>query len=153
MAWSKTHLYSPFDLMLDRVKKDATSLQVTQVWKDVPPDVKTVYGFHKRYVIDVNDALKGIKGKKERRKKMEEVIEERYGNTKNVAAKNVYGVRFALPRFDHLSGIREIVESRLRRLIEIQEIDNEVIDLKKHGAYSKRGAARAVHTLKRRQEN
>lgn len=125
-------------------------MHVSKVWKDVPPDVKTVYGYHKRYVIDVNDAIKGVKNKKNRRKKLKEVIVERYGENTSLAPKNVYGVRFVLPRFHHLNGIREIVESRLRHLIEIQEIDNEAIDLKKHGEYSKRNAARSIHRLKRR---
>jgi len=148
LAWSKNHLYSPFDLHIDQIKDKATSWQITKVWNDVPPDVKTIYGYHKRYVLDTEDLLKGLTNQREQRRRLKATLVERYGD-EHVAAINKFGVRYVLPRFPHLHVLREIVESRLNQLIEMQQFENEVIDLKKHGECSRAGARRVKAKLKR----
>lgn len=128
LAWSKTYLYSPFDLMLDRVKKEATTITEIKVWKEVPPDIKTTYGFHKRYVIDVDAPLENTKPDKEGKASYD---------TSRMFESRTFGIRYLLPRFSQSHVARQIVTFQLNRLIEIQQLENEVLDMKQHGEYSR----------------
>jgi hypothetical protein len=128
LAWSKTYLYSPFDLLLDRVKKEATTTNEIKVWKDVPPTIKITYGFHKRYVIDVDAPSENMKRDKEGKA---------IYDTSQVTVSKTYGIRYLLPRFPQSHLARQIVTFQLNRLIEIQQLENEVLELKQHGEYSR----------------
>ena len=149
LAWSKKYLYTPFDLLLDRVKQDATSTQLIKVWKDVAPDVKTTYGFHKRYVIDIDSPPE--KSVKSERLLMAQRRDDDDGLTDNntMEVKKMYGIRYLLPRFAIASPLfsRQIVMRQLNRMIEIQQFENEVLELKKHGEYSRRRARRIKERL------
>jgi hypothetical protein len=54
-----------------------------------------------------------------------------------------------LPRFAIASPLfsRQIVMRQLNRMIEIQQFENEVLELKKHGEYSRRRARRIKERL------
>lgn len=142
LSWSKKYLYNPFDLTIDRVKKEATRTRETQVWKNVPPDVRTTYAFHQRYVVDVHSVIEGSKNKRERTKALQQAIQDRHGGAE-VAVNDLFGIRYLLRRFPGPSLSRQLVAGQLTRLIEIQEIDNEVQELKKHREYT-RGKARGL---------
>jgi hypothetical protein len=128
LAWSKTYLYNPFDLMLVRVKEEATTTSEIKVWKEVPPDIKTTYGFHKRYVVDVDAPSENMTRDKEGKAS--------YDPTQMFESK-LFGIRYLLPRFPQSHVARQIVTFQLHRLIEIQQLENEVLDLKEHGEYSR----------------
>lgn len=128
LAWSKKYLYSPFDLLLDSVKKEATTRKEIKVWKDVLPDIKTTYGFHKRYVIDIDAPSENVKRDKEGRA---------IYNASEMSVSKTFGIRYLLHRFPQSHVARQIVSFQLNRLIEIQQLENEVLELKQHGEYSR----------------
>lgn len=133
LAWSKRYLYSPYDLMLDRVTKEATTRKEIKVWKDVPPDIKTTYGFHKRYVVDIDAPQRNVK--KDREGKAV------YDPSRMSATKS-FGVRYLLPRCERPHVSRLLVMSQLNHLIELQELQNKVLELKQYGEYSRRNFKR-----------
>jgi hypothetical protein len=150
LAWSKRYLYTQFDLLVDRVTKDATSTEMIKVWKELPPDIKTTFGFHKRYVVDVNTVTKNARSKKEKDRFLREAVQKRYGNrVKEVATKSLFGVRYVFPRSLSSPFTRFLVLARLNRLVEIQEYENAIIDLRQHGEYTRRRAMRIKERLER----
>ena len=128
--------------MLDRVTKEATTTKEIKVWKDVPPDIKTTYGFHKRYVVDIDAPPNNVKKDKE--------AKAIYDPSRMAVAKS-FGVRYLLPRFERPHVSRLIVMSQLNHLIELQELQNKVLELKQYGEYSRRNAKRLKERLQRMQ--
>ena len=138
LVWSKRHLYSPFDMMLDRIKNQATMTKEVKVWNDVPPDIKTTYMFHTRYVVDIDIPPVGMT-----RDKSGKAL---YDHSKMSQTKT-FGVRYLLPKFQQSHVARQIVTLQLNRLIEIQQLENEILELRQHGMYTRQRERRLKSQL------
>ena len=73
-----------------------------------------------------------------------------YDPSRMAVAKS-FGVRYLLPRFERPQVSRLIVMSQLNHLIELQELQNKVLELKQYGEYSRRNAKRLKERLQRMQ--
>jgi hypothetical protein len=138
LAWSKKHLYSPFDMALDRVRKEAASIVENKVWKDVPADITTIYGFHKRYVTDIDNLPNIPKRDRDGRPSFDPHV---------FSLIRTSGVRYLLPRLDSPRFSQLVVLFQLRRLIEIQQFENEIGRLKVNGKYTRYRAKREKNRL------
>lgn len=144
LAWAKKkHLYSPFDLSLDEVTKRARRSKIEQVWKTIPPEIRTIYKFHERYVVDVDSLVTTSKRKSEKRRLSKEKIKQQYGSDKTVKTYIAFGIKYVLPSFPEPGLSKFIVLNQLNRLIQIQEYENEAIDLQQRGQFT-RGRARRL---------
>jgi len=144
LAWAKKKLlYTPFDLNLDKVTKRARRSKIEQVWKTVPPDIRTIYKFHERYAVDADSLTETSKWKSEQERLLKEKIKQKYGSDKTMKTHSAFGIRYMLPSFQEPSLSRFIVHNQLNRLIQIQEYENEAMDLQQRGQFS-RGRARRL---------
>lgn len=137
LSWAKkNYLYTPFDLHLDSVAKRAKKSKAEQVWKTVPPDVRTIYKFHERYVLNIDSVIGASKRKSEQKRILKEKFKQQYGSDKTMKTHKIFGIRYALPGPPDPGLLRYIVLTQFNRLIQIQEYENEALDLKRRGHFT-----------------
>jgi hypothetical protein len=149
--WSK-HLYTPFDMCMDKTYKEGVLMTEdgTQTNKNIgkgtskksTPEVvgPPKYAFHRRYVEDVNDLIQGTKGFDNQMNVLKQKLgKESKGKSKSLDQLRLtqfpeYGVAYLTPRAKSENGkrlswtlriARSLCLLSLENLVELQENENE----------------------------
>lgn len=136
LKWAK-HLYSPFDLLLDKIHEKAVEIRQEKFASfDMIVPIKR-YNYHREYVLDTDDLLRGIKTEKQRIRVLKNELKRRFPSIpgpfefrkvwpqeKSYVVPSITATPF---RKRLLNPVREIIFGQLSHLYAIQDKENRHI--------------------------
>lgn len=145
--WSK-HIYSPYDLYLDRtyvhgvlqkVESESQNRQVSSRANNAAP---LRFAFHTHYVLDIGLLLNGIARRSDRRRKLRQALQEHTYVSAPADMKMCLGTVYVIPKIEParrtvgnaiLTLVRNRVIEAVDYLIHIEEKENQRLQMRASG--------------------